>query len=310
MVEEKWEKSIEKLSASAAILSLTEIGLGSMLHAFKVPFSGHFLSLNQALILGKTQLAIKDSNYAKFCPSQVSLISSLLKSLSPVGKKLTPMLAISVQGLLFNIGTLIFGINPLGVWLGTILLCLWSFIQPIGIYVFLFGKNLAFMAEYFLNKFSMLKNIDLDYIWTVVLILIGIKITLGTIVTVLIFTLEKEKYHQWQKTLIKNAQSKKANLSQQFMPQDFKHSVKHAFKDLLNPLFVSTWIFSLVFFLFVDSEHSQFIWAICRPIIIGFLLFLSIRLMPMDQLFSLLNKWGFNNFSKILQSSIDKLKKL
>ena len=70
------DKSIEKISGAAAILSLTEIGLGSLLHSFKIPFSGHFLSLNQALILGKSQLSIKGQKHARFSPAQISLISS------------------------------------------------------------------------------------------------------------------------------------------------------------------------------------------------------------------------------------------
>ena len=38
-------KSIEKVSANAAVLSLTEIGLGSLLHSFKLPFSGHLVEI-------------------------------------------------------------------------------------------------------------------------------------------------------------------------------------------------------------------------------------------------------------------------
>ena len=79
-------KSIEYIASAAAILSLTEIGLGSILHSFKIPFSGHFLSLNQALILGKTSLATKEDKSSKFSSAQISLTSSLLKSLSPPEK--------------------------------------------------------------------------------------------------------------------------------------------------------------------------------------------------------------------------------
>ena len=302
--------TIEKISAAAAILSLTEIGLGSALHSFKVPFSGHFLSLNQALILGKAQIAIRDNKASKFCPAQVSLISSLLKSLSPAGKKLTPMLAISAQGFLFNLGTLIFGINPVGIWAGSILLSLWGFIQPVGIYMFLFGENLIYMGKYFIKKMSVFSSITVDQIWTVVLIIVAIKLTLATFVTVLIFTLQKDQYIQWQKKLVKKSNKKRQNLSSQFRSTTIKQSVKSAIKDLLNPLFIFTWIFTGIFFFFAKSEFSSLVWTLCRPIVIGFILFLSIRLLPFSRLFNLLNKWGFNNFSKILQSSIEKLKNL
>ena len=43
--------SFEGASYYAMQLSLTEIGLGSFLHAFRIPFSGFLLSLNQCFIL-------------------------------------------------------------------------------------------------------------------------------------------------------------------------------------------------------------------------------------------------------------------
>ena len=309
-VQETIDHSIEKISAAAAILSLTEIGLGSLLHSFKIPFSGHFLSLNQALILGKSQLSIKTQQRARLAPSQISLVSSLLKSLSPSGKKLTPMLAISAQGFLFNVGTIIFGINPLGIWIGTILLALWGFIQPIGIYMLLFGENLLYMTKYFLKKFSVFTTITADDIWTVLLIITAIKITLATVVTALIFLLEKEHYHQWQMKLLKKSAHKRKNIEHQFEQTGLKVASKKALKDLLNPLFIFTWILTGTFFYFAKSEHAPLIWILCRPLIIGYFLFLGIRLLPFDQVYKNLDRLGLNNFSKILQSSIDKLKKL
>ena len=303
-------KSIEYIASAAAILSLTEIGLGSILHSFKIPFSGHFLSLNQALILGKTSLATREDKSSKFSPAQISLTSSLLKSLSPAGKKLTPMLAISAQGFLFNLGTIFFGINPIGVWVGSVLLSLWGFIQPIGIYMLLFGENLVYMAKYFLKKLTIFSTITLDDVWVFLIIVVSIKVTLATLVTALIFFLEKDDYLKWQENLIKRSASKKKKINSQFESHSLKENIKKALIDLFNPLFIFTWLFTGVFFYFSKSPHASFVWVLCRPVIIGFLLFLGIRLLPFDFLFKKLDQWGFNNFSKILQSSIDKLKKL
>ena len=303
-------KTIEKISAASALLSITEIGLGSVLHSFKIPFSGHFLSLNQSFILGKIAISIKKENAARFAPAQISLISSLLKSLSPAGKKLTPMLAISAQGFLFNLGTIIFGINPIGIWAGSILLSIWAFIQPILIYMLLFGENLIYMAKYFSEKFSVLKFITIDDIWIILSIIVAIKITLATIVTFLIFLIEKESYLKWQNILIEKSSLKRSQFNHSFQKSNWKKSLKLALRDLLNPLFMVTWIFSGIFFFYVNSPYTSFVWILCRPIIIGFLLFLAIRLMPFNFLFTILNHYGFKNFSKILQSSIDKLKNL
>ena len=302
--------TVEQISGSAAILSLTEIGLGSLLHSFKIPFTGHFLSLNQAFILGRVTLLLKEDRRCRFAPAQISLISSLLKSLSPAGKKLTPMLAISAQGFLFNLGTLVFGINPIGVWVGAVILSIWSFVQPIGIYIILFGENLIFMGQYFLKKLSFLPNITVQEIWIIVLSLVAIKITLATIITFLVFYLNKEQYQKWQDTLIKKSERKRLNLKASFEDQTFSKSVKGAAKDLFNPLFILTWFFTGLFFIFAKSSHSSLVWILCRPLIIGFLLFLSIRILPLSWLIRTLDSLGFQNFSQILKSSIDKLKNL
>src|ERR1700733_6107373 len=86
-------------------LSLMEVGLGSLLHVFHIPFSGFFLSLNQCFVLNRALLfsIASGSTAGRFIPMTVSNTAAIIKTLSPYGKKFTPMLAISMQGLLFNI---------------------------------------------------------------------------------------------------------------------------------------------------------------------------------------------------------------
>ena len=174
----------------------------------------------------------------------------------------------------------------------------------------LFGENLIFMASYFLKKLTVFSGITLDDVWVFLIIVVSVKVTLATLVTVLIFILEKEDYHKWQKKLIQRSSNKKKNIESQFKTLTFNENIKKALSDLFNPLFIFTWLFTGVFFYYAKSPHASLVWILCRPLIIGFLLFLGIRLLPFDFLFKKLDQWGFDNFSKILQSSIDKLKKL
>ncbi|MGZ3688544.1 MAG: hypothetical protein ACXVBW_09600, partial [Bdellovibrionota bacterium] len=127
--------------ASAATLSAVEVGIGSFCHAFHVPLSGHLLSLNQGFLLSRAVIHAKEHGTRhRFLPSTISNVAATLKSLSPAGKKLTPMLAISAQGMLYNLGTLILGANAAGILLGSLLLSLWAFAQPVLFYALLFGK--------------------------------------------------------------------------------------------------------------------------------------------------------------------------
>ena len=112
-------------------LTLMEIGLGSFLHSFHIPFSGHLLALNQCFILNRAVIVGRNSA-SPFLAMTISNTAAILKTLSPRGKRFTPMLAISVQGLLFNLGLLLFGAHFLGRCIASMLLSLWPMVQPFG----------------------------------------------------------------------------------------------------------------------------------------------------------------------------------
>src|SRR5262245_25316383 len=116
---------IDVCGTYAALLSASEIGLGSILHTFQVPFSGHFLSLNQIFILSRASTEV-GRNGSLLIPGSISFIAAALKSLSPSGKKLTPMLAIGMQGILFNTGIVLIGHNIAGRIFGACIASLWG----------------------------------------------------------------------------------------------------------------------------------------------------------------------------------------
>lgn len=108
----------------SVLLSLVEIVLGSFMHTVKIPFSGHVLSLNQGLFLSRSFNYVQRRGHAAKIVIEISLVTSVMKSLSPAGKKLGPMISISMQGFFYSIGLLIFGANLMGQMLGMILLSL------------------------------------------------------------------------------------------------------------------------------------------------------------------------------------------
>jgi hypothetical protein len=124
----------ESVGTWAGTLSLTELGLGSLLHALHVPLTGTVLSLNQGLFLSRitrmNSLVKNKNSGTDTLAFEVSSVTAILKSMSPVGKRLTPMLAIAVQGFLFTVGVGLFGANIFGVLVGSILLSMWSVAQP------------------------------------------------------------------------------------------------------------------------------------------------------------------------------------
>ncbi len=118
---------------------MTEIGLGSVIHAFRIPMGGHLLSLNQGLLHTLAIREAKDRKRAVAASNAMSLLVAAMKSLSPVGSKFFPMLAIAVQGGLYSTGIALFGANGIGVAAGMVFLSIWGFLQPLLFAALFFG---------------------------------------------------------------------------------------------------------------------------------------------------------------------------
>jgi hypothetical protein len=262
----------DDIGKKAALLSIVEIGLGSVLHAFSVPFAGHFLSLNQGFILTRAAMESGDRR----APGIISAVAALLKSLSPLGKKLTPMLAIGMQGQLYNLGLLLLGNNGLGRILGMTLLCLWGFVQPLALYFILYGKTLVEMAQYYANELSKVFTVTPEDFIAILISLVVFKIICGVVVVILAQILKKKKIEQYETWLISKHK-----------PQEPKKEGSPwllAFRDLFSPVFIVTWLLMLLFYLYSQHQRAELIWVLLRPVALGYLIFLGLRVFPVEKI--------------------------
>lgn len=120
-----------------------EMSLGAALHAAKVPFRGSVLSAIQTVVL--TLAAERLGRRPRVV--WVSFIAAGLKALSPAGNRLRPMLAITMQGLLFGSSVAVLGWNRLAVMLGGALVATWASAQGIVLQYLLIGTDLLRAVE-------------------------------------------------------------------------------------------------------------------------------------------------------------------
>lgn len=260
----------EQVGKQAALLSIIEIGLGSVLHGLQIPMAGHLLSLNQGFILSRSLYILQD----KRAPGLISTTAALLKSLSPAGKKLTPMLAIAVQGQLFGVGPMILGNTVWGHFLGMILLCLWGFIQPLIFYALTFGEALLLMANYYLMQLGLSELSSRSTILWIVVGLVGLKILIGFRLVLLARRFSSQslkRYEEWA-TKQNKPMKKRPAASNVFVA---------AFRDLMTPFFIVTLLLTIFFFVFAKSSYSTLIWNVLRPVAIGYIIFLLLRLIDL-----------------------------
>lgn len=285
---------IEELGKYGALLSLIEVGLGSLLHSFKVPFTGLFLSLNQGYLLCRVTILTQD----KWIGYSVSNIAAVLKSLSPAGNKLGPMLSLSMQGLLFNIGTL-FGINPFGLSLGMILLSFWSFVQPVITYYLFFGEKLFNAAEFLFQKSIPYFGIEKENILKVLIGIIVFKAVAGIVLAIFAWKSKGEDLYQ----------EKLATIAKPKTPQT-GHPVFLALKDLTKPFFLVSLAGTGIFLHFSQHEYSEIIWYLMRPIAIGFMFFYFSRTLTLDRWLLRLQGGRFEVFAKGCELALRKIRKV
>ena len=289
---------------TATHLSLVEIGLGSLLHSFKIPFSGHFLSLNQGFFLSYNNRILRtfqNEDLSRFKIAQthfeVSLIAATFKSLSPAGQKLGPMLSIALQGFLYSFGISLAGTGLVGMSLGMTFLSLWAFIQPFITLLISFGSDLTQIIAFYIQRLEKDYAITQASLWQIVLGIAGLKIILGIGLVVMANSMKSKTISRWQQRLLK---------FQKPQMQSLKKTSIHwlVLKDLTRPLFVFSIILSLFFLFMTETSHVVIFWKMLRPIAIATLLFYIVRSpLTVKFVFAIANK------SKYLRNIFDKAQK-
>jgi len=284
---------IDIAGREAALLSAVEIGLGSLLHSFKIPLTGYFLSLNQCFILSRASLKSRHRTLSFF----ISNIVAVLKSLSPAGPRLVPMLAISMQGLLHSVGTLLFGANLIGIIVGSVLSSLWSFLQPVAMYYLIFGKTLVDAGQHFFSSGS-------TYWFYLLAGLVLLKMFLAFLLAWAAYLLPDRIFTRYQLALSRFSSSPRRPPP----GEGVREKIILALKDMTHPLFLISLVLTAVFFFVVDAKATQVIWGLLRPLAAGFILFFLIRFISLE---GWLQKWTAqrtSRFSQTLQKTVEILK--
>jgi hypothetical protein len=259
---------IDFLGLKVANLSLVELGLGSLIHGLKIPLGGNFLSLYQTFFLTRSSIEAKPIGLEKRSPYLISGISSVLKSLSPAGARLGPMLAISVQGLLFSLGVFAFGAQLVGYLVGAVLAGLWAFLQPFLTYFLFFGTDLARAVTYFVTKVF-----PFHVIWlkSLIVAVIGLKIALSVLSVTLAYRwIARIHPLEARMLLAGKGLARQAMTAPKRVPES---AWRLALRDLCRPLFLISLAMTCAFVYYTQNDATHvWIYAL-RPVSVGFLFF-------------------------------------
>lgn len=266
------------ITRNAAHLSVVELALGSLAHALHIPFTGHILSLNQGAFLCHACQNSRDRRASAQASYEISGVAATLKSLAPTGKKLGPMLALVMQGLLFSLGILLFGHKKFGQIMAMILLSIWAFIHPFMTLLISFGpKQIEQVFQFYTDK------INLDYfmagyaVLTVILILFVTKVIGAVLIVQWLQQNDEKKWTAWQEGLILRSKKLMGPSDPTGSQNRNSSPLKGSLRDLRSPLFLLSFMLTWIF-LFVQKESwSSFIWLALRPVAIAFIVLYLLR---------------------------------
>lgn len=263
----------------AVSLSIIEIVLGSIFHTLHIPFSGHLLSLNQSLFLADITKNSSNRFTAFKGILELSNIVAIMKSISPSGKKIGPMISISMQGFLFAFPILCFGRSLLAQFLGMLCLSIWAFIQPLVTFFLIYGVDILSGLKFYKEKLGVSDESFFRFIGFIYLIKIFIG---GILLLILYFYGDKffQKYHQQLQRI-------------KIVKKDKKRTppLKGALKDLIRPSMIVSYLLMGAYFFFYKNELSFTLIMTLRSIAIAFIIFFILRTpLTGELLFKLANK--------------------
>jgi nucleoside-triphosphatase THEP1 len=127
----------ERIGLFAGACGLVEVGLGSFLHAYRVPLKGHVLAYLQNLLLVTFGKSLGGRGLVR-----IALVSAMLKAFSPAGSRLRPMVYIFLQGAAFALPVRVLGWNVAAVVAGSILMSWLTLLLSLAVDVIAFGKSI------------------------------------------------------------------------------------------------------------------------------------------------------------------------
>jgi hypothetical protein len=288
-------------------LSLIEVALGSVLHSFRIPFSGNFLSLNQGYLLCRATLEARKIPGAGPVAFGISNVAAVLKSLAPAGKKLGPMLSLGMQGLLFQIGVSAFGASLPGLMLGMALLSLWTFLQPLITYYLFFGTAWFTALNYLFEKTVPYHGLSLARLGWILAALVMGKMVVAMGLAVL--ARRNEGRADIQDRLLVLAREKGVR------PLEGKPGARRgsalwlALRDLTHPLFLFSMAATVFFLAFSQHGWDERFWILLRPLAIGFLFFYFSRTLTLDRWLARLHGTRGDSFARACEMALAELRR-
>jgi hypothetical protein len=169
-------KELTIVAALGALWGSVEIGLGSLLHVWNVPFIGATLgAIGIAIALVGRMVVPKPGSTVA-----IAVVAALLKALSVGGVVLSPMIAIVMEGVIADL-VLSLGGRPRRATfvLAGALAVTWNLIHPLLIQGLIFGTGIITMYKSMVERAVALFHLPASSVFVVILVLVALHLVVG-----------------------------------------------------------------------------------------------------------------------------------
>ncbi len=261
-----------------------ESSVGAVLHGIQAPMTGLFMSTMQSVIMTYAASGLRRKRRVVWVP----FISASLKALSPAGNRLRPMLAITVQGLLYGGAVTVFGWNLPGVALGGFLVGAWSAIQGIALQFVFVGSDLIRAYDSMIMWGAHLLQVRTPGL---VLLITLWSVLCGSVSSLLTLLAWQRRQHMPGR--LRDAVFRRGKgIPLEGKPAGKIAAMKKGLRDLTRPLFWLPVLIVVGFTLASGSPVESALWVIVRAAGIGFVLFSLVRLFDTQRFIAWLQSRG------------------
>jgi nucleoside-triphosphatase THEP1 len=275
----------KRIGAYGAAAGSFEASVGSMLHTARVPFRGIALSSVQSMVMTYAGDGLGTRGKIIWVP----FIAAGIKALSPSGNRLNPMLAISVQGLLFTSATILFGWNVFGIMLGGFLIGAWAAAQGVLLQLLFVGGDLVRVYDVALQWIAQKLHLPPFGLIGLLLLWSSIAGIFSSAVTFYAFLRRHRTPESLQRLLLKSA----AHFSADDAHRSWKSTFKQSVRDLTRPFFWIPIVILMVLILVSGSSMENVFWIAVRASTLAMVFFSLARAFDPRSFLQWLRKRGY-----------------
>jgi hypothetical protein len=274
-------RDYERIGWFGALAGGIEVSAGSVVHGARIPFGGLGMATTQATVLTRAAGPLVDRGRVVW----VALLSAAIKSLSPAGQRLRPMVAIAMQGWLYARALKWLGWNRGAVAVGGFLMGAWAGSQGLVMQWLLVGDALAVA----LNALSAevagwfgARAPGLAVLVTCWLCAHGAVVATGTLLS-------------WKRgPPAPSSEQLPRWFSGISMPQrrSWAATLAQALRDLLRPAFWLPLLLIIAALAWAGQPGETLVWVALRALLIGWILFVVVQRLDLPALPERLRRLG------------------